>query len=102
MKGFFKKAWAGITKGLGALWEVVKHVIVLAPVVAGSTGVSGQRALDLAQQRLRQLGVVDALAIVGQIKRLSRADQERLARELQDLVNNGTKLMEVVEKSMSW
>jgi len=102
VKGFFNKAWAAIKKGLGALWEVVKHVIVLGPTVAGSTGVSGQRALDLAQQRFRRLGVVDALAIVGQIKRLSSADRERLAREIQDLVNNGSKLMEVVERSMSW
>jgi signal transduction histidine kinase len=102
VKGFFNKAWAAIKKGLGALWEVVKHVIVLAPPVAGSTGVSGQRALDLAQQRLRQLGVVDAVTIVGQIKRLSNADRERLAREIQDLVNNGSKLLEVVERSMSW
>ena len=63
-EGISNKAWAAIKKGLGALWEVVKHVIVLAPPVAGSTGVSGQRALDLAQQRLRQLGGVDAVAIV--------------------------------------
>ena len=102
VKGFFNKAWAAIKKGLGALWEVVKHVIVLAPPVAGSTGVSGQRALDLAQQRLRQLGVVDAVAIVGQIKRLSSADRERLAREIQDLVNNGSKLTEVIERALSW
>jgi hypothetical protein len=97
-----KGPWAAIKKGLGVLWEVVKHVIVVGTAVAGSTGVSGQRALDLAEQRLRQLGVADAVAIVVQIKRLSPADGERLAREIQDLANNGTKLMEVVVESMSW
>jgi hypothetical protein len=50
VKGFFNKAWTVIKKGLGTLWEIVKHVIVLAPPVVGSTGVSGQRALDLIQQ----------------------------------------------------
>jgi hypothetical protein len=102
VKEFLKKAWVAMKKGLLALWEVVKHVIILAPAVAGSTGVSGQRALDLAQERLRQLGVADTLAIVGQIRQLSGADRERLSRELQDLVNNGTKLMEVIEKSLAW
>jgi hypothetical protein len=97
-----KGPWAAIKKALGVLWEVVKHAIVVGTAVAGSTGVSGQRALDLAQQRLSQLGVIDAVAIVGQIRRLSRADGERLAREIQDLANNGTKLMDVVVESLSW
>jgi hypothetical protein len=102
VSGFLKKSWAAIKKGLGALWEVVQHVIVLAPAVAGSTGVSGQRALDLAQKRLEALGVQQTLAIVGQIKRLPKADLQRLVREIQDLSDSGMRLMEVIEKSMSW
>jgi len=102
VNGFFAKAWAAIKKGLGALWEIVKHVIVVGSAVAGSTGVSGQRALDLAQQRFEELGVRQSLAIVGQIKRLSEADQQRLVREIQDLSTSGSKLMEVIKKSMSW
>jgi hypothetical protein len=102
VSGFLNKAWAAMKKGLGVLWEVVQHVIVLAPPIAGSTGVSGQRALDLAQQRLKELGVADALFVAATIKRLSRGDQDRLSREIQDLISSGTQLLEVVEKSMSW
>jgi hypothetical protein len=100
--GFLNKAWAAIKKGLGALWEVVKHVAVVAPAVAGSTGVSGHRALDLARQRLLNLGVSDAPAIVAQIQRLSQADQQRLGREIQDLIRSGTELMEIIKRSLSW
>jgi hypothetical protein len=100
--GFLNKAWAGIRKGISALWEVVKHVIILAPPVVGSTGVSGQRALDIAEQRLKELGVIQAAAIVIQIKQLSSADQDRLVREIQDFINNGTKLLDVIKKSMAW
>jgi hypothetical protein len=102
VSGFLNKAWAAMKKGLFALWEVVEHVIVLVPPIAGSTGVSGQRALDLAQQRLKELGVVDAMLIGAAISRLSRGDQDRLSREIQDLVSSGTQLLEVVEQSMAW
>jgi len=102
VSGFVKTAWAAMKKGLGALWEVVQHVIVLAVPIAGSTGVTGQRALDLAQQRLKQLGVADAVLIGAAIGRLSRSDQDRLSREIQDLIRSGTALLEVIEKSMSW
>ena len=102
VSGFLKKAWAAVKKGLGVLWEVVKHVIVIGPAVAGSTGVSGHRALGLAQQRLKELGVVEALAIVEQIKGLPEGDQKRLVREIEDLGANGTKLIDIVKKAMSW
>jgi len=100
--GFLNKAWSAIKKGLTALWEVVKHVIIIGPAVVGSTGVSGHRALELAKQRLSQLGVADAAGIVLQIQRLSKDDRERLSRELQDLAKNATKLIETVGKALSW
>lgn len=102
VSGFLKKSWAAIKKGADALWEVIKHVIVLAPAVAGSTGTTGHRALALAQQRLRELGVADAAAVVSQIRNLSRDDQQRLSREIQELITSGTQLLAVIEQSMSW
>ena len=100
--GFLNKAWKAIKTGLSALWEVIKHVIVLGPAVVGSTGVSGERALAMAQERLKKLGVADAAAIVLQVRRLSKADLERLSREVKDLVANSTKLIDVVRESLSW
>jgi hypothetical protein len=69
VNGFLQKAWVTIKKGLGTLKEIVK---IVGPAVVGSTGVSGHRALELAQQRLKELGVVDVLAIVMQIRRCPR------------------------------
>ncbi|WP_284735508.1 YcbK family protein [Dongia deserti] len=100
--GFLNKAWKAIKTGLSALWEVIKHVIVLGPAVVGSTGVSGERALNMAEERLKKLGVADAAAIVLQVRRLSKADLERLSREVKDLVDNSTKLIDVVRDSLSW
>ena len=100
--GFLNKAWKAIKTGLSALWEVIKHVIVLGPAIVGSTGVSGERALAMAQERLKKLGVADAPAIVLQVRRLSKADLERLNREVKDLVANSTKLIDVVRESLSW
>lgn len=100
--GFLQHAWAAIKKGLGALFQVVKHVIIVGPAVVGSTGIRGNRALELAEQRLKEIGVVGAAAIVLQIRALSAADQQQLLRELQDLASNATKLMEVIKKSLSW
>jgi hypothetical protein len=102
VSGFLNTAWAAMKKGLGALWEVVQHVAALAPPIAGSTGVSGQRALDLVQQRFKELGVADAVRIESEIRRLSRSDLDRLSFEIQDLISSGTQLLEVVKKSMSW
>src|SRR5690606_25551071 len=100
--GFLNKAWKAIKTGLSALWEVIKHVVVVGHAVVGSTGVSGERALAMAEERLRKLGVADAAAIVLQVRRLSKADLERLSREVKDLVDNSTKLIDIVRDSLSW
>jgi hypothetical protein len=100
--GFLRTAWAAISKGLGAVAEIVKHVIILGPAVVGSTGVRGGRALQLAEQRLKELGVRDAAAITLQIGMLSAADQQRLVREIEDLGKNGKGLVQVIKKSLSW
>lgn len=100
--GFVKKAWAAIKKGLDALWEVTKHVIVIGSAVAGSTGVSGHRVLALAQERLSSLGVAGAAGVVVQIHKLSAADRERLSRELQELIASGTRLLQIIKQSMAW
>lgn len=100
--GFLRTAWAAIKKGLGVLLEIVTHIIILAPAVAGSTGVSGQRALDLAEKKLKDLGVLQAAAIALQFNQLPDADKQRLAREIDELVDNGTKLVDVVKRSLSW
>lgn len=102
VKGFFRKAWAAIKKGLDVLWDVLQHVAAVGAAVAGSTGASGHRVLALAQQRLTALGVADDGRIVRQIRDLPPADQERLARELQELITSGTRLLQVIEQSMSW
>ncbi len=100
--GRLKGAWAAIKKGLKVLGEVAKHAIVVGTAVAGSTGVSGGRALDEAKERLKNLGVVEAIAIVGQIKALPEADKRRLVRELQDHSDSGARLMDLLEASLSW
>ena len=100
--GFLRKAWTAINKGLGVVGEIVKHVIILGPAVVGSTGVRGGRALQLAEQRLKELGVREAAAITLQIGMLSAADQQRLVREIEDLGNNGRELVQVIKKSLSW
>lgn len=69
--GFFNKAWAAIKKGLKALLEVLLHVIIVTPAVVGSTGVTGHRALDLAERKLKDLGVRQAAELMTQIKLLS-------------------------------
>ena len=99
---FLQKAWGAIKKGLGLVVEVVKHVIILAPAVVGSTGVRGDRALQLAEQRLKELGVREAGAITLQIGLLPAADLHQLVRELEDLASNGTKLLQVIKRSLSW
>jgi len=84
------------------VYEVVKHAIILGPAVVGSTGISGHRALQLAEQRLKDLGVREAAAITLQIGLLSAAEQQQLVRELEDLLRNGTNLLQVIKRSLSW
>ena len=102
MWGRVKGIWASIKKGADVLMGVAVHAFTVAFPVAGSTGVSGERALELAQKKLRDLGVVDAANIVLRIKQLSKVDQERLKREIQDLIDNGKNLIDVLEKCLSW
>ncbi len=101
VKGFFNKAFAAIKKGLGVLLDVVVKIIVVAPAVAGSTGVTGDRALKVAAERLQALGV-QAWMIVQQIKGLPEGDQKRLVRELQELGESGTRLLAAISKTLSW
>lgn len=100
--GFLNKAWAGVKKGAGGIYEVVVHVIVLAKPIAGSTGVPAQRALDMAQRRLKDMGVADAVGIVNQVKQLSAGDRDRVGREIQDLVASGTALIGLIKQTLSW
>ena len=102
VNGFLKAAWAAIKKALGVLLDVVIHTIVIGPAVVGSTGVSGHRALEIAERRLTDIGVVQAAALTAQIKALPEGTQQRLVREIEDLRNNGTKLVEIVKEVMSW
>ena len=56
----------------------------------------------MAQERLKKIRVADAAAIALQVGRLSKADLERVSREVKDLVANSTKLIEIVRASLSW
>lgn len=102
VEGFFNKAWAAVKKALGVLWEVVKHIVILEPAVSGSTGFSGSRAIGFAERKIAELGVMEAAKIVGQIRGLPDGDRERLAREIQDLLESGSTLIATVKKCMQW
>jgi hypothetical protein len=100
--GFLEKAWAAIKKGMGVVAEVVKHIAAVAPAVAGSTGASGDRVLKHAEKRLKDIGMMQALAVAAQLRNLPEADQRRLVREIEALVAAGTRLNDTVREALSW
>ena len=61
---------------------------------------SGQRALDLAKQRLEETGVLEAALIVNQVRKLARGDLDRLTREIQDLIDSSKQLLDVIHRSL--
>jgi hypothetical protein len=102
VSAFLNKSWGAIGKGLDVLMAVIQYAKPLTSAVLRSTGVSEQRAFDLAIRRLQELGVVDALLIGGQTLKVVSGDLDRLSREIKDLIENATRLMKLIKQSLEW
>lgn len=100
VEGLLGKLLKAARIGLTVLVEIVIHVIVLGPAVAGSTGVHG--SLEDAAKRLRDIHVDDANEVVSQLAKLTAEDRERLVREIDELQSHARKLADVVHKCLEW
>jgi hypothetical protein len=93
--GILGKAWAIIGKAFGYLIVAISAI--------ESTGISDLETITKTlEHRLRELGVARAAMIALEFKLLSPADSRLLVREIQDLMANGTQLLDTVKDALTW